>query len=625
MTNAQPPQLRAMIGDYPITADFKKNAVAATQARYDFADVKLPNTAFKRVVRDLEFDVAELAIVTFLMAKAHGKPLVLVPAVLVGRFQHPYLVYNTERGPLTPADLSGKRVGIRSYSVTTVTWVRGVLANDHVNLNLREGEIHALLGENGAGKSTLMNVLSGLYKPTTGTIKVYGKTVHFNSPKDAIAQGIGMVHQHFMLVPTQTVTENILLGLDRPRFVMNTARFDREIAELEEQFGLRVDPKAKIWQLTVGEQQRVEILKTLYRGARILILDEPTAVLAPQEIDDLMETMRAMTRQGKSIIFISHKLHEVTEVADRVTVLRKGVATSEGAEMVGKTKRDLAQLMVGREVVFRVEKDAQQAGDVVLEVRGVNTFNDKGVQALRDLNLTVRAGEILGIAGVAGNGQSELAQVITGLRVCSGEILINGENVANKPPIRAIRGGVSHVPEDRTGVGSAPNLTITENTIMKNYRHKPISNGWQINFTMARQQARKLKEEYDILAPSVRTMARKLSGGNLQKVILAREISSEPNIMVAVQPTRGLDVGAIESIQRLLLEQRRTGTAILLISEELEELLSLSDRIAVIYEGEIMGVVDADQADIDEIGLMMTGTRRKAVAGQKDADQATEA
>ncbi len=501
----------------------------------------------------------------------------------------------------------------------------GVLANDHVNLNLREGEIHALLGENGAGKSTLMNVLSGLYKPTTGTIKVYGKTVHFNSPKDAIAQGIGMVHQHFMLVPTQTVTENILLGLDRPRFVMNTARFDREIAELEEQFGLRVDPKAKIWQLTVGEQQRVEILKTLYRGARILILDEPTAVLAPQEIDDLMETMRAMTRQGKSIIFISHKLHEVTEVADRVTVLRKGVATSEGAEMVGKTKRDLAQLMVGREVVFRVEKDAQQAGDVVLEVRGVNTFNDKGVQALRDLNLTVRAGEILGIAGVAGNGQSELAQVITGLRVCSGEILINGENVANKPPIRAIRGGVSHVPEDRTGVGSAPNLTITENTIMKNYRHKPISNGWQINFTMARQQARKLKEEYDILAPSVRTMARKLSGGNLQKVILAREISSEPNIMVAVQPTRGLDVGAIESIQRLLLEQRRTGTAILLISEELEELLSLSDRIAVIYEGEIMGVVDADQADIDEIGLMMTGTKRKAVAGQKDADQATEA
>ncbi len=237
----------------------------------------------------------------------------------------------------------------------------------------------------------------------------------------------------------------------------------------------------------------------------------------------------------------------------------------------------------------------------------------------------MRAGEILGIAGVAGNGQSELAQVITGLRVCSGEILINGENVANKPPIRAIRGGVSHVPEDRTGVGSAPNLTITENTIMKNYRHKPISNGWQINFTMARQQARKLKEEYDILAPSVRTMARKLSGGNLQKVILAREISSEPNIMVAVQPTRGLDVGAIESIQRLLLEQRRTGTAILLISEELEELLSLSDRIAVIYEGEIMGVVDADQADIDEIGLMMTGTRRKAVAGQKDADQATEA
>jgi len=488
----------------------------------------------------------------------------------------------------------------------------GVLANERVNLTLQEGEIHALLGENGAGKSTLMNVLSGLYKPASGTIQVYGEYVSFNSPKDAIARGIGMVHQHFMLVPTQTVTENILLGLDRPRFIMNLPKYEDEVAELEEQFGLRVDPRAKVWQLTVGEQQRVEILKTLYRGARILILDEPTAVLAPQEIDELMHTMRAMTQQGKSIIFISHKLHEVTEVADRVTVLRKGVATSEGASMAGKTKSDLATLMVGREVIFRVEKDAREPGDIVLELAHLNAENDKGVPALRDLSLKVRSGEILGIAGVAGNGQSELAQAVTGLRFCEGSIKINGEEPANQPQIEAIRHGVAHIPEDQTGVGSAPNMTITENTIMKNYRQAPIGSGWQINFTVANDQARKLKDDYEILAPSVQTMARKLSGGNLQKVILAREISSGPKVIVAVQPTRGLDVGAIESIQTLLLEQRAAGAAILLISEELEELLSLSDRIAVIYEGKIMGVVDAEDARVDEIGLLMTGTHKEA-------------
>ncbi len=484
----------------------------------------------------------------------------------------------------------------------------GVLANDHVNLTLKQGEIHALLGENGAGKSTLMNVLAGLYKQTSGSVKVFGETVHFNSPKDAIAKGIGMVHQHFMLVPTQTVTENILLGLDEPRFFMNLAEYDQKIVELQDQFGLRVDPTAKVWQLSVGEQQRVEILKTLYRGARILILDEPTAVLAPQEIDEFMITMRSMVDQDKSIIFISHKLHEVTAVADRVTVLRKGKVTSEGHSMEGLTKKDLAQLMVGRGVIFAVEKKPQKPGDVVLAVKDVEAENDKGVPALRKLSLDVRAGEILGIAAIAGNGQSELAEVVTGLRPCTGSVKINSREVANKPPIDAIKQGMAHVPEDRTGVGSAPNMTITENTIMKNYREDPIGNGWSINFTNARQQARKLKDKYDILAPGVRTMARKLSGGNLQKVILAREISGQPLLMVAVQPTRGLDVGAIESIQTLLLEQREAGTAVLLISEEMEELLALSDRIAVISEGKVMGIVDADKADINEIGLMMTGT-----------------
>ncbi|MFQ5615206.1 MAG: ABC transporter ATP-binding protein [Anaerolineales bacterium] len=465
----------------------------------------------------------------------------------------------------------------------------GVLANDHVNLTLEKGEIHALLGENGAGKSTLMNALAGLYKPTSGTIKIFGEQANFNSPRDAIAKGIGMVHQHFMLVPTQTVTENILLGLNEPRFFMNLA---------------------KIWQLSVGEQQRVEILKTLYRGANILILDEPTAVLAPQEIDELMGTMRSMVAQGKSIIFISHKLHEVTAVADRVTVLRKGKVTAEGQSMEGVTKKDLAELRVGRSVIFSVQKKPQQPGEVVLSVENVTAENNKGVTALRELSLAVHSGEILGVAGVAGNGQSELAEAITGLRPCTGRIRVNGVDVANQSPVKAIRIGVSHIPEDRTRVGSAPNMSITENTIMKNYHREPIGNGWSINFTSARDHARGLKEKYDIMAPNVATLARKLSGGNLQKVILAREISTAPKMMVAVQPTRGLDVGAIEAIQKLLLEQRETGTAILLVSEELEELLSLSDRIAVIYEGEIMGIVDAEEADIHEIGLMMTGTKR---------------
>ncbi len=483
----------------------------------------------------------------------------------------------------------------------------GVLANDHVNLTLKHGEIHALLGENGAGKSTLMNALSGLYKPTSGIIKVYGEPVTFNSPKDAIAKGIGMVHQHFMLVNTQTVTENILLGLNEPRFFMKLADYDQKVRDLQDQFGLRVDPTAKIWQLSVGEQQRVEILKTLYRGARILIMDEPTAVLAPQEIDELMNTMRSMVAQGKSIIFISHKLHEVTAVADRITVLRKGKATAEGRSMAGVDKAELARLMVGRNVVFSVTKKPRTPGKVVLELNGVHCENNKGVPALRGISLQIREGEILGIAGVAGNGQSELAQVITGLRECTGSIKMNGEELANQPPLSAIKTGISHVPEDRNRVGSAPNMTITENTIMKSYREQPIGNGWSINFSAAREHARELKDQYDILAPSVKTMARKLSGGNLQKVILAREISADPKLMVAVQPTRGLDVGAIEGIQKLLLEQRENGTAVLLVSEELEELLSLSDRIAVIFDGRIMGIVSADEADVHEIGLMMTG------------------
>jgi len=486
----------------------------------------------------------------------------------------------------------------------------GVLANDHVNFTLKRGEIHALLGENGAGKSTLMNVLSGLYRPESGTININGKPEIFNSPKDAITSGIGMVHQHFMLVPTLTVTENILLGLDEPKFIMNLPKYNGRIVELQEKYGLKVDPTAKIWQLSVGEQQRVEILKMLYRGVEILILDEPTAVLAPQEIEDLMKTMSALVSQRKSIIFISHKLHEVQQVADRLTVLRKGKVTAEGIPVEGLTKARLAELMVGREVIFRIEKHHKEPGEVVLEVSNLNAENSRGLPAVKDVSFNIREGEILGIAGVAGNGQSELVEAITGLRSCTGSICINGHELANQSPRAGMKRGMAHIPEDRTGVGTAPNISITGNAIMKNYRHQPISNGWRINYPAADEHASGLKDLYDIQAPSVNTQARKLSGGNLQKLILAREISSGPKLIVAMQPTRGLDVGAIESVQNLLLEQRSNGAAILLLSEELEELFELSDRIAVIYEGELVGQIDADQADLNTVGMMMTGSLR---------------
>ncbi len=490
----------------------------------------------------------------------------------------------------------------------------GVLANDHVDFTLASGEIHALLGENGAGKSTLMNVLAGLYKQDGGVIKVKGHPVTFSSPRDAIKAGIGMVHQHFMLVPSQTVTENVLLGLDDPRFLMRLSEYDSKIAELGERFGLKVDPRAKIWQLSVGEQQRVELLKMLYRGANVLIMDEPTAVLAPQEIDVLFDTLRSMVAQGKSVIFISHKLHEVSSIADRVTVLRRGVVTAAGVPAKGVSRQELARLMVGRDVVFSINKKPADVGKLVLDVKDVHADNDKGLPALRGLSLNVHAGEIVGVAGVAGNGQSELSQVITGLRKCKkGEVILGGDKVSNRDTLFGIQRGMSYVPEDRTHVGSAPNLSVTDNVIMKNYRKPPISNSGLLDMTAAGKFANELKAAYDIIVPNVETPVRLLSGGNLQRVILAREISEHPNFMVAVQPTRGLDVGAIEGVHNLLMVQREAGAAVLLISEELEELLSLSDRVYVIYEGKIMGEVkvplgEAGQGLIDAIGLMMTGT-----------------
>jgi simple sugar transport system ATP-binding protein len=483
----------------------------------------------------------------------------------------------------------------------------GVVANDDVSFDLRVGEIHAVLGENGAGKSTLMNILAGLYRPDAGEVLLDGRPVAFHSPRDAIAAGVGMVHQHFTLVPSQTVAENVILGLSQPRFLLRPGRTEAEVGRLAAQFGLRVDPRAKIWQLSVGEQQRVEILKLLYRGARILIMDEPTAVLAPQEIDELFRTLRAMTGAGRSVAFISHKLNEVLAIADRITVIRRGKVTAAGIPAAGATRADLARRMIGREVIETVERSPANLGPTVLDVRDVAAPNDRGLPALRGASLRVSSGEIVGIAAIAGNGQSELAEVITGLRACTGSVRVNGREVANTNAGQAIREGVAHIPEDRTGVGSAPNLSVADNLIMKSYRTAPIAHGWMVDTARARNVAEGLREQYAIASPSIDTQARLLSGGNLQRMILAREIEAEPDLIVAVQPTRGLDVGAIESVHRLLLARRAAGAAILLITEELDEIMSIADRVDVMFEGRIVGSFPVETADIDQIGLLMTG------------------
>jgi ABC-type uncharacterized transport system ATPase subunit len=445
------------------------------------------------------------------MTATPGSP---VPPLPPGRAEP-----TASRGASVPPDLVLEARGI-------VKEFPGVLANDHVDFDLRRGEVHALLGENGAGKSTLMNVLAGLYRPDAGEVRVDGGLVDFGSPRDAIAAGLGMVHQHFTLVPSQTVTENILLGLDRPRFLLRERESEAEIGRLAERFGLRVHPRARIWQLSVGEQQRVEILKMLYRGARILIMDEPTAVLAPQEAEDLFATLRSMTAEGRSVVFISHKLGEVLAIADRITVMRRGKVTAAGIPAVGATKADLARLMVGRTVLESLDRTLVVPGDVVLSIRDVTAENDRGLPALRGVSLEVRAGEIVGIAAVAGNGQSELAEVVTGLRACGGDVRVGGRSVANRSPATVIHQGVAHVPEDRASVGSAPNLSLTDNLIMKRYRDAPVGRGWLVDEGSARRVAMGLRDAYRIAAPSVETEVRLLSGGNLQRAILAREIET---------------------------------------------------------------------------------------------------
>jgi general nucleoside transport system ATP-binding protein len=490
----------------------------------------------------------------------------------------------------------------------------GVVANDGVDFEAAEGEVHALLGENGAGKTTLSNILTGLYRPDEGEIELYGKPIQFHSPRDALDAGVSMVHQHFRLVRAFTVAENVVLGDHRGearRFRLRPRAIERRVAQLGREYGLAVHPRARIWQLSLGEQQRVEILKALYRESRVLILDEPTAVLTPQEAETLFTTVRTMAAQGRTIVFISHKLHEVKAVADNVTVLRRGrsIATVSTAE---STPHSLAKLMIGRELgMGRLPVGAGPGGEAVLEVRDLWAQADRGEEAVKGVSFSVRAREVLAVAGVAGNGQRELAETITGMRpFLRGGMRLNGRELRGGDPRRAIKAGIAHVPEDRLGTGVAPNLSVASNVVLKSYRGSAHSHGPFLRRRSIRRRAEELIRRYEVRPTSTTTPARQLSGGNLQKLVLAREFSGDPKVLVAASPTRGLDVAAIEAVHRYLREAAAKGMAVLLISEDLDEILALADRVAVIYEGRIVGEVDPKGATVDEIGLLMAGGSR---------------
>jgi len=486
------------------------------------------------------------------------------------------------------------------------------VANDNITLQLKKGEIHALLGENGAGKSTLMNVLFGLYQPDGGEIRVKGKKVNIANPNVANDLGIGMVHQHFMLVDTFTVTENIILGSEPTKGgQIDIERAEREVRELSERYGLAVDPKAKIADISVGMQQRVEILKTLYRGADILIFDEPTAVLTPQEIQELIQIMKALVREGKSIILITHKLKEIMEVCDRVTVIRRGKGI--GTLNVSETNpNELAALMVGREVHFKTEKQPPKVGKPVLEIEDLVVKDSRGITVVDHLHLTVHAGEIVGIAGVDGNGQTELIEAITGLMKSeSGSIRLNGKEIRNLTPRQITETGVGHIPQDRHKHGLVLDFPIGENMVLQTYYKEPYSKRGILNFKAIYDKARQLIQEFDVRTPDEYTKARALSGGNQQKAIIGREVDRDPDLLIAAQPTRGLDVGAIEFIHKRLIEQRDKGKAVLLVSFELDEIMNVSDRIAVIYEGKIVAIVDPKETTEQELGLLMAGSKRK--------------
>ncbi len=486
----------------------------------------------------------------------------------------------------------------------------GVVANDCVDFEAAVGEVHALLGENGAGKSTLSNILTGLYRPDEGEILLYGEPARFENPREALDAGIGMVHQHFRLVETFTVAENMALGEHRPgrraSFRIDPGRIESRVAELSDRYGMSVDPRARIWQLSLGEQQRVEILKALYRDARILILDEPTAVLSPQEADVLFATLRQMVDDGRTVIFISHKLNEVKAVSDRVTVLRGGrsIATVATADA---TPRSLAALMVGRELAEPVREARPDPGEAMLEVEELWVAGSRGESAVRGISLVVRAGEIVSVAGVAGNGQRELAEAIAGLRAPErGTIAVGGKKLRLGDPQASLLAGIAFIPEDRMATGAAPGLSIASNLVLRSYRDPALSRGPLLVLGRIRDRAVGLIARYRIATPGPSLPARQLSGGNLQKVVIAREFSGGPRVVIAASPTQGLDVGATEAVRAYLREAAVAGAAVLLFSEDLDEILELSDRIDVIYEGAIAGEVPAG-ASIEEIGLLMAG------------------
>lgn len=486
------------------------------------------------------------------------------------------------------------------------------VANDKINLQLRKGEIHALLGENGAGKSTLMNMLAGLLEPTSGEIFVNGKSEKLDSPSRAAALGIGMVHQHFMLVEAFTVAENIILGSEiTNKGVLDLKKANADILELSERYGLAVDPTAKVEDISVGAQQRVEILKTLYRGAEILIFDEPTAVLTPAEILELMDIMKTLVKEGKSIILITHKLDEIRAVADRVTVIRRGKSI-ETVSIEGVSNKDLAEMMVGRSVSFVTEKEEAKPKDVVLQISDLIVNENRGVPAVKELSLDVHAGEIVGVAGIDGNGQSELIQAITGLRkVKSGSIKIKGREVVGLSPRKITEMQVSHVPEDRHRDGLVLEMMLSENIALQTYYKEPLSNKGVLNYNQINSYARKLMEEFDVRAASELVPACALSGGNQQKAIIAREVDRNPDLLIVSQPTRGLDVGAIEYIHKRLISERDKGKAVLVVSFELDEILNLSDRIAVIHDGKIQGIVKPSETNKQELGILMAGGKIK--------------
>ena len=489
----------------------------------------------------------------------------------------------------------------------------GIIANDNVTLQVKPNEVHALLGENGAGKSTLMSILFGLYDPDGGSIRIDGQDVTITNPNDAYAHGIGMVHQHFKLVHNYTVTENIVLGQIPRGFGGNTDLREAEarVAALSEKYGLNVDPRAKIENITVGMQQRVEILKILYRNADLMIFDEPTAVLTPAEIDELMVTFQRLKAEGKTIILITHKLKEITEAADRCTVLRRGQVVGT-VTVSDTTEQALAEMMVGRPVTFGIEKAPAQPGEVVLSLQGLTVKGDKGNEAVRNLSLEVRAGEIVGIAGVDGNGQTELLAAITGLATPSGgKVLLKGKDITRVSIRERIRKGIGHVPEDRHKYGLVLEFRLDENLILKTFDRTPYSNSLGLLNTAPRlEHAQQMIEQFDIRAgQGPFTKARSMSGGNQQKAIIAREIDLSPELLVVAQPTRGLDVGAIEYIHKRLVDERDKGRAVLVVSFELDEILNLCDRIAALSKGEIVGIVPADHADVSQIGAMMAGVR----------------